>query len=58
MKSFFSKKTGCFESASENNAYLANYFCINAPALAYPNSLAITPGSPEEEKLFGHYCNQ
>lgn len=51
-KSFFSKETQeAFELASEDNAYVANYYRIKAPVLPFPNSIAITPDSPEEGKV-------
>lgn len=51
-KSFFSKETQkAYELAIEDNAYVANYYRIKVPALPYPNSLAITPDSPEEAKV-------
>lgn len=51
-KSFFSKQTQeAYDLASEDNAYVANYYRIKAPALPYPQSQAITPDSPEEAKV-------
>ncbi|MCZ8539999.1 SEC-C metal-binding domain-containing protein [Psychrobacillus psychrodurans] len=51
-KSFFSKETqDAYDLASEDNAYVANYYRMKAPALAYPHSMAITPDSPEEGKV-------
>lgn len=51
-KSFFSKETqDAYDLASEDNAYVANYYRLKFPALAYPHSMAITPDSPEEGKV-------
>ena len=51
-KSFFSKETQeAYELASEENAYVANYYRTKVPALPYPDSMAITPDSPEEAKV-------
>ncbi|WP_175453993.1 tetratricopeptide repeat protein [Psychrobacillus sp. OK028] len=51
-KGFFSKETqDAFELASEDNAYVANYYRTKAPVSTYPNSAAITPDSPEEAKV-------
>ena len=51
-KGFFSKETqDAFESASEDNAYVANYYRIKAPVVPFPNASAITPDSPAEAKV-------
>ncbi|MEK3977647.1 SEC-C metal-binding domain-containing protein [Psychrobacillus sp. FSL K6-2836] len=51
-KSFFSKETqDAYEMAMDDNSYVANYYRIKAPVLPYPNSIAITPDSPEEGKV-------